>query len=100
MGLNMEHIGHILPVHGYKVKLSRSLTTDYIPSLIHLYQPLIGKDAITLYLTLLEERTIQADNIFTHHMLMNQLYMPLEYLFIALNRLVGIGFLQTLQADI
>lgn len=99
MGLNMEHIGHILPVHGYKVKLSRSLTTDYIPSLIHLYQPLIGKDAITLYLTLLEERTIQADHIFTHHMLMNQLDMPLNDLFKARKRLEGIGLLQTFKAD-
>lgn len=96
----MEHLGHLLPVHGYKVTLSYSLTTDYLPSLIHLYQPLIGRDAISLYLTLLEEKNIQEEEVFTHHMLMSQLNMPLNEIYEARKKLEAIGLLQTYKKEL
>src|SRR5690625_6726632 len=70
----MSFVGKILPVEGYKVIFSGTLHVDYTKSLTHLYQPLIGINAIALYYTLVHE--IELQNLTdkqTHHTLMGAL---------------------------
>ena len=57
----VQHLGKILPVDGYVVQLESSLPNDYIQSLTHLYQPLLGIEAISLYQLLLHEIDIQPE---------------------------------------
>ena len=94
----MQHIGKILPVDGYRVQLIDSLPVDYDASLIHLYQPLIGIEPISLYTLLLKEEPLQSDEqIQTHHTLMNYLTMPLDKIYVARRKLEGIGLLKTFE---
>ena len=96
----MQHLGKILPVDGYEVRLTTSLPTDYIHSLYHLYQPLIGIEAISLYQTLLLQIEIQSEvSIQTHHTLMTYLNLPLDQIYEARLKLEGIGLLKTYQFD-
>ncbi|TQS76233.1 chromosome replication initiation protein [Ornithinibacillus gellani] len=96
----MRRIGKILPVDGYAVCLKGSLPVHYIKSLTHLYQPLIGSQAIMLYQTLLHELELQGDKIQTHHTLMNYLYLPLDELYEARVKLEAIGLLNTYEKDL
>src|SRR5690625_887884 len=90
--------GSLLPIDGYKVKLPYNLTIDYTNSLIHLYQPLVGIDAISLYLTLLHDKELQEVVIMqTHHSLMNQLNMTLDDIFEARRKLEAIGLMKSSQ---
>jgi len=90
--------GSLLPIDGYKVKLPYNLTIDYTNSLIHLYQPLVGIDAISLYLTLLHDKELQEVIIMqTHHSLMNQLNMSLDDIFDARTKLEAIGLMKSSQ---
>lgn len=93
----MKFIGKILPVDGYFVILRDNLPVDYAISLTHLYQPLIGIEAITLYQTLLHEIDIQESSVQTHHTLMNYLNIPLNDLYEARLKLEGIGLLKTYE---
>ena len=96
----MQHLGKVLPVDGFEVKLASSLPLDYIHSLYHLYQPLIGIQAISLYQTLLLQLDIQKEvSIQTHHTLMNYLNLPLDEIYEARLKLEGIGLLKTYQFD-
>lgn len=96
----MDFIGEIFPVDGYYVRLNGSLPIDYAPALTHLYQPLIGIEAISLYQTLLHEMEIQHErSLQTHHTLMNYLNIPLDELYMARLRLEGIGLLKTFKHD-
>lgn len=99
-GIIMHHVGKILPIDGYKVQLYRSLPTDYMASLTHLYQPLLGIEAMSLYHLLLQEIEIQDDYLLqTHHTLMNYLNLPLDKIYQARTRLEGIGLLKTYKKD-
>src|SRR5699024_340629 len=90
----MNFIGKLLPVDGYYVKLKENLPLDYSKSLTHLYQPLIGMQAIMLYYTLLHEIEMQSkQTIQTHHTLMNYLNLPLDKIYKARLKLEGIGLL-------
>lgn len=92
----MNFIGKVLPVEGYCVLLDGALPADYAKSLTHLYQPLIGIKAVTLYQTLLHEIELQQESTLqTHHTLMNYLNIPLEEIFEARLMLEGIGLLKT-----
>jgi len=96
----MQHIGKILPINGYEVQLQGSLPTDYLASLTHLYQPLLGIEAISLYHLLLQEIEIQSDNTLqTHHTLMNYLNLPLDKIYEARIKLEGIGLLKTFKRE-
>ncbi|WP_200411458.1 replication initiation and membrane attachment family protein [Virgibacillus salexigens] len=97
----MNRIGKILPVEGYYVVLKESLPIDYAKSLTHLYQPLIGIQAVTLYQTLLHEKDLQMNNTKpqTHHTLMNYLNLPLDEIYAARLKLEGIGMLKTYQKN-
>ncbi|MFC3040079.1 replication initiation and membrane attachment family protein [Virgibacillus xinjiangensis] len=92
----MNNIGKILPVEGYHIVLKQNLPADYAKSLTHLYQPLIGIQAIMLYQTLLHDMDIQSkDNPQTHHTLMNYLNLPLDEIYLARRKLEGIGLVKT-----
>ena len=96
----MNFLGKILPSEGYYVQINGNLPVDYAISLTHLYQPLIGMEAITLYQTLLHEIDIQPkDSLQTHHTLMNYLNLPLDQIYEARLKLEGIGLLQTYEND-
>src|SRR5690625_3733487 len=93
----MEHLGKILPIDGYQVLLQGSLPTDYLASLTHLYQPLLGMEAISLYHLLLQEEMIGQHHhmLQTHHTLMNYLNIPLDEIYGARIKLEGIGLLKS-----
>ncbi|RDW16310.1 chromosome replication initiation protein [Oceanobacillus arenosus] len=94
----MKYLGKVLPVDGYYVILQECLPIDYTKSLAHLYQPLIGVHAVTLYLTLLHEMELQSDSSpQTHHTLMNYLNIPLDEIYKARLKLEGIGLLTTFK---
>lgn len=96
----VQHLGKILPVDGYVVQLESSLPNDYIQSLTHLYQPLLGIEAISLYQLLLHEIDIQPEiQLQTHHTLMNYLNMPLDRIYEARLKLEGIGLLKTYKKE-
>src|SRR5690625_2167042 len=98
----MEHLGKILPIDGYQVLLQGSLPTDYLASLTHLYQPLLGIEAISLYHLLIQEKEMQdqTDSMLqTHHTLMNYLNLPLDQIYGARIKLEGIGLLKTYKQE-
>jgi len=89
-------IGQLLPVDGYFVSLKNPLPENYLQSLTHLYQPLIGPEALMLYQTLLNEIELQEESVpQTHHTLMNYLTLPLDRIYEARMKLEGIGLLKT-----
>lgn len=94
----MSHIGKILPIEGYRVLFKGNLPVDYAKSLTHLYQPLIGIQAFSLYQTLLNELEFQnGSSVQTHHALMNYMNLPLDDIYRARLKLEGIGLLKTYQ---
>jgi len=96
----VNYIGKILPVDGYFVMLREELPANYQVALTHLYQPLIGIEAIALYQTLLEELNFQDHEPQTHHTLMNYLTLPLTEIYKARLKLEGIGLLSTLKKEL
>lgn len=95
----MNFIGKIFPVDGYYVILDGNLPVDYAKSLTHLYQPLVGMQAVALYQTLLHEIELQLNlEPQTHHTLMNYLNIPLDEIYQARLKLEGIGLLQTYES--
>lgn len=96
----MKHIGKILPVEGYYVQLKEAPSINFSISLTHLYQPLIGMEAIMLYQTLLHEIELQVEvhtTLQTHHTLMNYLNLPLDEIYGARLKLEAIGLLKTYE---
>lgn len=97
----MNFIGQILPVDGFIVQVKNYLPVDYEKSLTHLYQPLIGMQAVMLFQTLLHEADLQhTDEPQTHHTLMNYLNIPLDEIYKARRKLEGIGLLQAYKQSI
>ncbi|TFJ93922.1 replication initiation and membrane attachment family protein [Lentibacillus salicampi] len=96
----MDDIGKILPIEGYQVVLKGSLPADYTKSLTHLYQPLVGIQAISLYQTLFNELDFQdGSTAQTHHTLMNYMNLPLDDIYRARLKLEGIGLLKTYRQE-
>lgn len=96
-----QHIGKLLPGHGYVITSEQQLTQAHLQALMQLYQPLIGLHAVSLYLTL-SSQYFSASNpngIQTHHMLMQYLNIPLPQIYEARQKLEAIGILQTFQYD-
>lgn len=98
----MKHhlIGKLLPIEGFQITFRGNIFTNYSQSLTHLYQPLVGMHAVTLYQTLLNDYEIR-DQIKpqTHHTLMNYLSLPLDDIYRARLKLEGIGLLNTYTED-
>ncbi|WP_156291426.1 replication initiation and membrane attachment family protein [Oceanobacillus salinisoli] len=95
----MRFLGQVLPVDGYYVLLKGHLPNDFTTSLTHLYQPLIGIQAVMLYQTLLHEIELQQDSPQTHHTLMNYLNIPLDEIYKARLKLEGIGLLKSFKKE-
>lgn len=94
----MNYIGKILPIEGYRVHLQDELPKNYPLSLSHLYQPLIGMDAIMLYQTLMNEYELhKSEYIQTHHSLMNYLNSPLDQIYKNRLKLEALGLLKTYE---
>ncbi|MFG6116483.1 replication initiation and membrane attachment family protein [Halobacillus sp. MO56] len=95
-----QSIGKILPVDGYSVQLNGVVPRDFGMSLSHLYQPIIGMEAITLYQTLLSEHDLSSKpEIHSHHTLMNYLAVPLDHIYEARRKLEAIGLMQTFSTE-
>lgn len=92
----IKQLGKILPIDRYRVRLKEQVASDYTISLTHLYQPLVGMEAVILYQTLLNETTLQLEPFEqTHHTLMNYINIPLDQIYDARLKLEGIGLLHT-----
>lgn len=95
----MSFVGKLLPIHGYRVVLANYLPHNYQLSLSHLYQPLIGMQAVMLYQTLLNESSLLSErDIRTHHSLMNYLNSPLDIIYNERLKLEAIGLLKTYES--
>lgn len=99
--MGIGDIGKILPSDLYLVDTSHEFSLSYTKSLTHLYQPLIGIDALSLYQTLYTESTLSfsSASVQTHHMLMNYIGLPLDRLYRARKKLEAIGLLQTFEEE-
>lgn len=96
----MRSFAKILPVDGYFVHCFSPIPRDYNKSLTHLYQPLIGVEAVALYQTLLHEFDLEANETAqTHHTLMNYLQTPLDHIYKARRKLEAIGLLKTYEHE-
>ncbi len=91
------NIGKLLPVDGFTLNVPQSMPMDVSKALSHLYQPIIGVSAVSLYQTLLSEYDLQqpGDRVRTHHLLMNYLHMPLDDIYDARKKLEAIGLMRT-----
>src|SRR5699024_12432568 len=68
--------------------------------LIHLYQPILGIEAVQLYQFLLLETRTSLENILqTHHTLMTYLNRPLDEIYEARLKLEALGLMKTYQYD-
>ncbi|WP_186578415.1 replication initiation and membrane attachment family protein [Aquibacillus kalidii] len=99
---NQQHIGKLLPVDGFCISFYGEISTSYFQSLTHLYQPLIGAHAVSLYQTLLSEFQLKKHSEIpqTHHMLMNYLSLPLDVIYKARLKLEAIGLLESYIQEI
>lgn len=83
------------PVDAYKIKLSHPFS-DYDRQLLTLfYQPLIGSEAMSLFMTLWADAEQQNEQEYNHYHLMNLLTMPLGPILEARISLEAIGLLRT-----
>lgn len=96
--MSLGDIGKILPSELYTTELEQEMPMSFSFVLTHLYQPLIGVEAIVLYQTLFTESQINLKNEKqTHHGLMTYLGLPLDRIYRARRRLEAIGLLQTFE---
>ncbi|MCP3025474.1 replication initiation and membrane attachment family protein [Halobacillus sp. A5] len=93
-------IGKLLPIDGFKV-LKRGVTPKYEQwALTHLYQPVIGVLAVSLYQFLISEwETNKQEHLQTHHVIMSYLACPLDKIYEARKKLESIGLLKSYVND-
>ena len=87
----------ILPADIYKVYKKGIILEDKKQVLTLLYQPIIGIDAVSLYLTLLNDinnNLVESDNL-THHHLMTNMQLNLDTIEKARQKLEAIGLMKT-----
>ncbi len=87
----------ILPADTYTV-INRTILTDYErKTIINLYEPIIGCNAVSLYFTLWQdlEKSESLDQKFNHHHLMSTLKLGLSPLTTARRSLESIGLLRS-----
>ncbi|KXH87212.1 replication initiation and membrane attachment family protein [Sporosarcina sp. HYO08] len=85
------------PVDVYKIRLSHPFS-DYDRQLLTLfYQPLIGSQAMSLFMTLWADAEQPFKKEYTHYHLMNTLTLPLGPIFEARISLEAIGLMRTYQ---
>lgn len=83
------------PIDTFKIKMAHPFS-DYDRQLLTLfYQPLIGSQSMSLFMTLWADVERQKDSEYNHYHLMNLLTMPLGQVFEARISLEAIGLLRT-----
>lgn len=83
------------PVDIFKIKMAHPFS-DYDRQLLTLfYQPLIGPDAMSLFMSLWADAEREKEDEYNHYYLMNLLSMPLGQVFEARISLEAIGLLRT-----
>ncbi|TCS83553.1 replication initiation and membrane attachment family protein [Tepidibacillus fermentans] len=88
----------ITPQDQYQVRMFESIEISQISYLIHLYQPIIGPEAVSLYLTLRNHLPLQYIGVSSQHLhrhLANQLFVPFHVLMKARKTLEAVGLLRT-----
>ncbi|WP_079530488.1 replication initiation and membrane attachment family protein [Halobacillus hunanensis] len=91
-----RYIGKLLPIDGFTIIQTGSAPQSAQSSLTHLYQPLIGKLAISLYQFLVnEEETCDQGLVQSHHAVMAFLSTPLDQIYKARQKLEALGLLRT-----
>ncbi|UOQ94101.1 DnaD domain protein [Halobacillus shinanisalinarum] len=91
-----RYIGKLLPVDGFTIIRTGAPPRSDQWTLSHLYQPLIGKLAISLYQFLVSEyETYNRGSVQSHHALMSYLSTPLDQIYKARQRLEALGLLRT-----
>lgn len=83
------------PVDTFKIKMAHPFSTYDRQLLTLFYQPLIGPDAMSLFMTLWADAERKIDGEYNHYYLMNLLSMPLGKVFEARISLEAIGLLRT-----
>lgn len=87
---------NLAPADKYIINNKGIITDSDIKVLVNLYQPIIGSNAVSLYLTLLndlDKKDISAS--FNHHHLMTLMQLKLDIIKEARDKLEGIGLLKT-----
>ncbi|CDQ18263.1 replication initiation and membrane attachment family protein [Halobacillus karajensis] len=93
-------IGKLLPVDGFRIIRSGELPRSFHRSLSHLYQPIVGRLAVSLYHVLISEADMSGqDQIQSHHMLMAYLSAPLDKIYEAREKLEAIGLIRTFRSE-
>lgn len=90
------------PTDSWSVTTQKPVQTREIGVLIHLYQPIIGAKAVSVYTTLSMQCAFHAAGespSYTHRYLMNLLNMPLDELLTARWKLEAIGLLKTFKQE-
>lgn len=82
------------PVDAYEIRMSRPFSENDRKLLTLFYQPLIGSEAMSLFMTLWADHDEQARE-YNHYHLMNVLSLPLLPIFEARISLEAIGLLRT-----
>ncbi|MFD2926190.1 replication initiation and membrane attachment family protein [Halobacillus naozhouensis] len=91
-----RYIGKLLPIDGFRIIQTGSAPQSAQWSLTHLYQPLIGKLAISLYQFLVNEyETCERGFVQSHHAIMAFLSTPLDQVYKARQKLEALGLLRT-----
>ncbi|KHE71521.1 helicase DnaB, partial [Halobacillus sp. BBL2006] len=95
----MNHsVGKLLPVDGFRILKCGDLTMNAHHSLTHLYQPIIGRLAISLYQVFVSEsELVKVNDVQSHHTLMTYLSAPLDKVYDARRMLEAIGLLRTFK---
>lgn len=94
----MTMYNELLPADQYRIRMPYPFSNYDRQLLTLMYQPLIGSDAISLYLTLWAEAEGAAGDA-THYHLMNTLGKPVKAVFESRIQLEAIGLMRTYRKD-
>ncbi|AOV07248.1 replication initiation and membrane attachment family protein [Sporosarcina ureilytica] len=83
------------PMDGYRIRLSQPFSNYDRQLLTLFYQPLIGSEAMSLFMTLWADAEQVEEREYNHYHLMNLLTMPLAPIFEARISLEAIGLMRT-----
>lgn len=87
---------NLAPADKYIINNKGIITDSDIKVLVNLYQPIIGLNAVSLYLTLLNDLDKKDISVsFNHHHLMTLMQLKLDTIKEARDKLEGIGLLKT-----
>lgn len=92
-----QSIGKVLPADGYRTTKMFDLSDEQYQALYQLYQPVIGIEALSLYMTLYHQ--IAFHDRHSHHYLMQLLNQSLTSIYDARQKIEAIGLLETFRYE-